>query len=215
MIIAKKLNCNANPFCLTINVKMTDEERVRKFGLWLADNREKAGLAQKFVAEKADVNPVQLSRIENGHSGARKQTVIDIVDSINKYSKTGHRVNKDEALNLAGFFTNSSGFIDTSGLDENDKDKVKSFVEFLKTQKGVFVGETNIKAVGRIQTIPSKYVTNAQEFMQVLDYLGMDTQFAGGLAALEKMSPEELQEFLDSIVVNHGSAKAKKLYAKM
>lgn len=71
------------------------------FGKWLKTEREKARLSQKEVAKQTPLHIVQLSRIENGHSGAKRQTVIDIVNSINILS-TGYQIDLGEALQRAG-----------------------------------------------------------------------------------------------------------------
>jgi transcriptional regulator with XRE-family HTH domain len=48
----------------------------REFGNWLQKERESRGLSQKFVADKAKLTVTQLSRIENGQSGTRRDKVI-------------------------------------------------------------------------------------------------------------------------------------------
>lgn len=83
------------------------KDRWEEFGEWLAGERAKAEVAQKLVAIKATISPIQLSRIENGNSGVKRQTVIDIVEAINDHSVSGYKVNLSEALNRAGF---SSGY---------------------------------------------------------------------------------------------------------
>jgi transcriptional regulator with XRE-family HTH domain len=54
----------------------------REFGLWLRQQRELRGIRQKFIAEKSNITVTQLSRIENGHSSTRRDTVIHLAQII-------------------------------------------------------------------------------------------------------------------------------------
>jgi transcriptional regulator with XRE-family HTH domain len=54
----------------------------REFGLWLKEQRQERGLSQKFVAGKSKLTVTQLSRIENGHSSTRRDTVIHLAQII-------------------------------------------------------------------------------------------------------------------------------------
>ena len=101
MEIQEKLNCNVKLLSLTMNVNMA-EERWREFGAWLSGEREKTEVIQKTAAKKAGIHAVQLSRIENGSSGVKRETVIDLVDALNELSKD-YKISKSEALNRAGF----------------------------------------------------------------------------------------------------------------
>ena len=56
--------------------------------------------------------------------------------------------------------------------------------------------------------VPKK-PTNVAEFFEVLDFLGLDVQFAGGFKTLETLGEDDLQELLDGIVAN-ASAKVKR-----
>ena len=62
----------------------------RDFGRWLRQQRRTNGISQKFVAEKAGITVTQLSRIENGRSSTRRDTVIHLARIIG--------VNESEAL---------------------------------------------------------------------------------------------------------------------
>ena len=88
---------------------MAVKDRWEEFGEWLSTERGKAEVTQKLVAIKAAISPVQLNRIENGNSGVKRQTVIDIVEAINDHSVSGYKVNLEEALNRAGFATGAKG----------------------------------------------------------------------------------------------------------
>jgi transcriptional regulator with XRE-family HTH domain len=72
------------------------------FGPWLQKQRELAEVSQSDLGKKIDVSVVQLSRIENGHSGVKRSTLLEIVEGINLLS-TGHKVDAERALNMAGF----------------------------------------------------------------------------------------------------------------
>lgn len=103
MIAVEKLNCNVNAVWLTMDVNMTDEDKRRKAGKYLQQEREKTGVPQATVAEKVGIHVVQLSRIENGHSGARRNTIKEIVGVINKHSETGYQIDVDEMLLKFGY----------------------------------------------------------------------------------------------------------------
>lgn len=137
----EKLNCNVSPFYLTIGVKMSDE-KWRKFGQFLKSEREKAEVPQTIVAKKADIHVVQLSRIENGHSGARRETIQDIVKAINESCVNGHKVNLGEILNKAGFTSAADPVIpeelaimDYDGFDKGDLKDIAEYIAFKRAQK--------------------------------------------------------------------------------
>ena len=62
----------------------------REFGRWLRQQRRGHGISQKFVAEKSGITVTQLSRIENGRSSTRRDTVIHLARIIG--------INESEAL---------------------------------------------------------------------------------------------------------------------
>jgi transcriptional regulator with XRE-family HTH domain len=61
---------------------VSSTELSRRFGRWLKEQRKARGLTQEFVAEKSDITVTQLSRIENGKSGTRRDTVIQLAQII-------------------------------------------------------------------------------------------------------------------------------------
>lgn len=95
------LNCNVMSVSLTSLVKVS-EQLWAQFGAWFKQQREIAGLTQEQVRKKANIHVVQLSRIENGHSGAKRETVIGLVNAVNSLSKS-HKIDLKLALNQAGF----------------------------------------------------------------------------------------------------------------
>jgi transcriptional regulator with XRE-family HTH domain len=103
MLNFSELNCNVNRPYLTMDVKMATDERWEIFGKWFQAEREKTGVSQKVAAAKAPVHVVQLSRIETGKSGVKRETLIELVEAINKISVTGYQININETLPKAGF----------------------------------------------------------------------------------------------------------------
>lgn len=91
---------------ITSVVNMT-ETFWETFGAWLKAEREKADVSQGKVSKKADIHVVQISRIENGRSGAKRETIIQIVNAINDLSEK-YKINIDDALKRAGFFSESN-----------------------------------------------------------------------------------------------------------
>lgn len=94
--------CKATNNFVTINATMPDsgkssEELQKAFGAWLKAQRKLTGLSQKKVADEVPMDRVQLARIESGESGTKRDTVIGIVNAINKKSEF-HKVDLDEAL---------------------------------------------------------------------------------------------------------------------
>lgn len=71
-------------------------------------------MSQDKVATRADVHVTQISRIENGRSGVKMDTLERIVNAINSLSVTGHQINLEAAFNEAGFTRagNSSEILD-------------------------------------------------------------------------------------------------------
>jgi transcriptional regulator with XRE-family HTH domain len=59
---------------------MTEEEW-QAFGAWIQHQRELAGVSQTAAAKKAGIHVVQLSRIENGHSGIKRDNLVLLVDA--------------------------------------------------------------------------------------------------------------------------------------
>lgn len=72
-----------------------DEKTIwREFGPWLRRQREIAGKTRKQVASAVDIHPGQLTRIELGESGTRKETLDAFIaelglDAKEAYVKAG------------------------------------------------------------------------------------------------------------------------------
>lgn len=80
----------------------------REFGLWLQKKRKTSGMSQRFVAAKAGLTVTQLSRIENGRSGTRRDTVIllagiigvDETEALGKYAPESVKRLPEELENI-------------------------------------------------------------------------------------------------------------------
>lgn len=62
----------------------------REFGRWLKEQRKSRRVTQEYVAEKSGLTVTQISRIENGRSSTRRDTVILLAGIIG--------INETEAL---------------------------------------------------------------------------------------------------------------------
>lgn len=69
---------------LTYDVKDVIKEKNNSFGRWFNEIIETTGLKKKRIADKADINPVSLSRILSGEHGIAKPTAIALIEAINE-----------------------------------------------------------------------------------------------------------------------------------
>lgn len=67
----------------------------RNFGSWIRSHREARGKTQAEVAKAVNKHVVQISRIENGESGTKRDTVLLLAYALN--------IDPFEALEQAGF----------------------------------------------------------------------------------------------------------------
>jgi transcriptional regulator with XRE-family HTH domain len=103
------------------------------FGPWLQGQREQADVSQSEIGRRAGIHKIQLSRIENGHSGVKRETLERIVDAINDLSSTGYKIDKNVALKKAGWAPNEDdqdGLY--SGLDLLSPDDRKRAIRQIK-----------------------------------------------------------------------------------
>jgi transcriptional regulator with XRE-family HTH domain len=103
----QNVHCKATPAFVTIRATMMETEKPsvalrREFGKWAKEQREKAGLTQKVVAENTGIHRVHLARIEAGESGVGRNTVIAWTKAVNKNSRQ-FQVDENEALERSGF----------------------------------------------------------------------------------------------------------------
>lgn len=95
--------CKATNNFVTISATMPVKEKLSEelqieFGQWIKTQRNIAGLTQQQVADGADIDRVHLAKIEKGVSGTKRDTAISIAESINKQTKTSHKVNISEVV---------------------------------------------------------------------------------------------------------------------
>ena len=95
--------CKATELFVTIGSTMSKSEKsseeVRiELGNWLQIQRKSAGLTQENISSEVPMDRVHLARIEKGHIGTKRDTVISIVEAINRKSSTGHQIDSSEAL---------------------------------------------------------------------------------------------------------------------
>jgi transcriptional regulator with XRE-family HTH domain len=112
----------------------------RDFGRWLRRQRELSGISQKFVAAKSKITVTQLSRIENGHSGTRRDTVIllariigiDETEALRQFAPEGFARLPEELENIPFY-----------EFDKQDLKEIAAFINFKLSQKrAVRKGET-------------------------------------------------------------------------
>lgn len=118
-------------------------EMWEKFGRWLQAERERAGLSQQQVAAHAGIHVVQLSRIENGRSGAKRETVIAIAEAVNALGKIS--IDIDAALGRAGFAAQSDAMEILDGVRISFDEK-----KFTKAQRDKLTDTIKILAAGML-----------------------------------------------------------------
>lgn len=123
---------------LTFNVMpkaKTSAEIRREFGGWFKAERESRGISQKYVAEKVGVTVTQLSRIERGLSGTRRDTVISLAEIIGVDATEALR--RYEPENVRSLANERLGSIEVAyeGLRTNEsKQKVDWLIEMLERE---------------------------------------------------------------------------------
>lgn len=79
-----KVTCNATKPFVTFDVTLDEKDKqLKELGNWIKNHREKALLSQETAAEKAGLSRYQWMRIENGQSGTKRDTLIQIASVIN------------------------------------------------------------------------------------------------------------------------------------
>jgi transcriptional regulator with XRE-family HTH domain len=104
----------------------------REFGRWLRQQRESRGVRQKFVAEKSNITVTQLSRIENGQSGTRRDTVIhlaqiigiDEIEALRHFAPEGFASLPEELENIS-----------FSEFNKQELKEIADFINFKLSQK--------------------------------------------------------------------------------
>lgn len=113
------------------SIKMAlDKKRWRVFGEWLKEKRDHLRLSQDIFGRLVGLDRQTIYRLENALSGTKRETVIQIAESI------GADVN--EALSKAGFASDKTEIpedIAIIGYDELNSDDIRDIVEFIKFKK--------------------------------------------------------------------------------
>lgn len=112
----------------------------RDFGRWLCRQRQSRGMTQKSVAGKSRITVTQLSRIENGHSSTRRDTVIHLAQVIGIEETEALRQFAPESfLQLPKELEN----IPFYEFDKQDLQEIAAFINFKLSQKrAARTGET-------------------------------------------------------------------------
>lgn len=132
----QQVACNATERVVTFIATLeTDLQNYKTFGDWIKKHREDAGLSQEGAADKAGMSRFQWIRIENGQSGTKRSTVLKMAKVV--------KGKEDEALKLAGFAsTDEIVELNLTGLDNEDIEEVKEFIEFKRMKKKrIFTGD--------------------------------------------------------------------------
>lgn len=97
----------------------------RDFGRWISQQREARRITQKSLAAKSRLTVTQLSRIENGHSGTKRDTVILLAQLIG--------VNEAEALRQFApeSFQHIPEELENIPFYEFDKFELKEIADFI------------------------------------------------------------------------------------
>ena len=124
----------------------TSQEIKNFFGNWFQKEREKRGISQQFVAGKVDLSVTQLSRIENGYSGTRRDTVILLAQTIG--------ADEEEALRV--FYGNQAGNADPEliGFIRNELTDSDNWTQY---QKDLFLQIIKVTVAG-IQSQSDEFV---------------------------------------------------------
>ena len=115
----------------------TSQEVKSFFGKWFQKEREERGISQKFVADKVDMSVTQLSRIENGQSGTKRDTAIILAQTIGA----------DEEEALKAFYGWSFSESD-SELIRLVKNELHNSDTWSSLQKENFLGWLKIMVIG-------------------------------------------------------------------
>lgn len=97
----------------------------REFGQWLKEQRRVCGKTQKYTAEKSGITVTQLSRIENGHSNTRRDTVIQLAQIIG--------IDESEALRHFSpeSFSQFPKELENIPFSEFNKDELREIADFI------------------------------------------------------------------------------------
>ena len=141
----------------------------RDFGRWLRQQRELRGIRQKYVAEQSNITVTQLSRIENGHSGTCRDTVIHLAQIIGiDESEALRHFAPESFLQIPEELEN----IPFSEFNKHELKEIADFINFKLSQKRAEQqGETD-KVIGK----PPESSGNVQPYRVEGGQLTSDTE---------------------------------------
>jgi len=134
--------CNVTAKSVTFFATLSNKNtQLKALGSWIKQHREKANLSQETAAEKANLSRFQWMRIENGQSGTKRETLIQIAKVIN--------ADVNQTLRKGGFIDSSLesesnvehqllewlSEIDFSIFDETEIKEIVDFIIFKAHQK--------------------------------------------------------------------------------
>jgi transcriptional regulator with XRE-family HTH domain len=131
-----------------------------RFGSWLQKERQSRGISQKHVAGKAGFTATQLSRIENGRSGTRRDTVIllakiigiDEIEALRQFAPESIKQMPEELENIP-----------FDELDKDDLKEIAGFINFKLFQKRqAHKGEIAVRAAENPQKLKRNYSRKAK-----------------------------------------------------
>ena len=83
-ILQHEVSCNATSKFVTFFATLSDNKlQLKKLGKWVKKHREAMNYSQETAAEKVGLSRYQWIRIENGQSGTKRETIINIAKELN------------------------------------------------------------------------------------------------------------------------------------
>lgn len=138
----QQVACNDTQQSVTFLVTLSNKNiQLKELGRWIKSHREKMNLSQETAAEKAGLSRFQWIRIENGQSGTKRETLIQIAKVIS--------ANVDQTLIKGGFVDSktvsqqdvhfqipeSLSKVDFSIFNEYELKEIEDFIKFKEQQK--------------------------------------------------------------------------------
>lgn len=86
----RQVACNATQEFVTFYATLKNKDlQLRKLGEWVKKHRDKMDYSQETAAEKVGLSRYQWLRIENGQSGTKRETILNIAKELNADEKEG------------------------------------------------------------------------------------------------------------------------------
>lgn len=128
----QQVACNATKDFVTFFATLSNENlKLERLGNWVKKHREKMNFSQETAAEKVGLSRYQWIRIENGQSGTKRETILNIARELNADEVEGLTL-------LAGLEPSGAGqnvFADMSlkfgGLPSTKQEKAELLIQAL------------------------------------------------------------------------------------